>query len=405
MDSTTKDAFNWCISRNGLFSSDEKEFYNYILNNNEIDEDTKEIIIAKDKLLNERIKNIYYKIYTSLFEKDRFLYTIINNENLTVPYSSSNYLDEIIVWRKNIAIFISNTIQFNSLVLSTSYDDAEVIGEIIKELRSDINVFIAREGYSISQLVSAYKNSIDNNELCCIVGTEQYYTGLDLAGIYLQEMYLAKIPFTPPKGKIGKDIIKGINVTKSENYLNEVLIKFTQGIGRPIRDYEDKAVLYILDSRILKPKNYIFKKIIDSKAIEIDYFLLNNKYKTGLLENYTKQKLHDISLYTLFFSYFVIKDFQEIIDIFDLRNEDLDLITKAVNKILSENINIEEVMEIDYFEKIITDKSYKNIWILLLKIYVLGMNKKGIDIEKQIIDNDKFGFDNLIDISKHLLSH
>lgn len=403
-DSTTKDAFNWCMARNGLFAANQNQFYDYILNSKEINEDIKETIIAKDKLLNLRIENIYYKTYASLFEKNRFLYTIVNNEDLTVPYSSSSYLEEIRTWRRNIAISISNTIQFNSLVLSTSYDDAEEIGTLIKTLRKDINVFIAKEGYSMSQLVANYKIAVDNNKLCCIVGTEQYYTGLDLAGRYLQEMYLAKIPFTPPKGKIGKEIVKGVEVKKSENYLNEVLIKFKQGIGRAIRDYEDKAVLYILDSRILKPKNFIFKAIIDSKAVEVDYFLLNNKYKTGLLENYTKQELHDISLYTLFFSYLVKKDFQEIIDIFDLKKENFELVTKAVNTILSENINIENVMEKDYFNAIIEDKRYKNIWILLLEIYSLGMNKKGIDIERRILENDMYGYDNLIDVSKYLLA-
>ena len=403
LDSTTKDAFNWCISRNGLFGSDENEFYNFILNNNEIDEDTKEIIIVKDKLLNERIKNIQYKTYSSLFEKHNFLYTIVNNEKLTTPFSSdNNYLEKINEWRKNIAIFISNTIQYNSLVLSTSYEDADMIGTILEENRKDIKVFIAKEGYSMAQLINSYISSIENGELCCIVGTEQYYTGLDLIGDRLQEMYLAKIPFTPPKGRIGKDIVKGLNITKSENYLNEVLIKYTQGVGRPIRDYKDKAVLYILDNRILKTKNYVFKKVIDSKAIEMDYFLLNSKYKKGLLG----EVKHDFStsLYTLFFSYFIDKSIKEIIEILELEKEDKQSLDIAIDKILSENINVENVMEKEYFNKIIEEKSYKNIWVLLLKIYTLGMKKKGVDIENQIMQNKMYGYDNLIDVSKHLLS-
>lgn len=90
---------------------------------------------------------------------------------------------------KNIATFISNTIQYNSLVLSTSYEDAKAIGERIKDIRGDMEVFIATEGNSMAQLIDNYKKSVDKEKLCCIVGTEQYYTGLDLAGKYLHEMF------------------------------------------------------------------------------------------------------------------------------------------------------------------------------------------------------------------------
>lgn len=61
-------------------------------------------------------------------------------------------------------------------------------------------------------------------------------------------------------------------------------------------------------------------------------------------------------------------------------------------------------MNKEYFDEIIKTKGYKNIWILLLKIYTLGMKSKGVDIEKEIMQNNKYGYDNLIDVSKHIFN-
>ena len=218
-------------------------------------------------------------------------------------------------------------------------------------------------------------------------------------------MFLAKIPFNPPKDQVGKTLIKGLNITKDENYYNQVLMKFMQGIGRAIRDYNDKAILYILDARLLKNRNLKLKMALDNKGIEVDYFLLNTKYKKGLLSSKNETISTDNYIYTLFFSYFVDKTKEEIFEIFELDKENLGQINSAIFKILEENINIEKIMSIEYFNKIIDEKSYKNIWILLLKIYSIGMKLKGRDIEKEIIENDKYGFDNLIDISKHILKN
>ncbi|MDD2640107.1 MAG: helicase C-terminal domain-containing protein [Arcobacteraceae bacterium] len=400
-NSTTKDAFNWCISRNGLFHNNEDEFHDFILNNKGLNEDTKEMIIAQNKLLNIRIQNIQFKTFYSLFVKDNYLYTIVNNEALTVPLmGSKDYEEKMNIWRKNIATFISNTIQYNSLVLSTSYEDAKAIGERIKDIRGDMEVFIATEGNSMAQLIDNYKKSVDEEKLCCIVGTEQYYTGLDLAGKYLHEMFLVKIPFSPPKGKVGNKIIEGLNITKDENYLNEVIIKYSQGIGRPIRDYNDKAVLYILDGRIKKPKNQIFQRILDKKATNADYSLLNSKYKIGLLG---KPNGHfSTGLYTLFFSHLITKTPHELYFMFEIKKEEIKEVEQAANIILNENINIEKIMSKEYFEKIVEEKSYKNIWILLLKIYTEGMKQKGANIEEQIIKNRFFDSKDLTMASKDI---
>lgn len=113
-NSTTKEAFNWCISRNGLFHNNEDEFHDFILNNKGLNEDTKEMIIAQNKLLNIRIQNIQFKTFYSLFVKDNYLYTIVNNEALTVPLmGSKDYEEKMNIWRK-ISLLLFQ-IQFNTI--------------------------------------------------------------------------------------------------------------------------------------------------------------------------------------------------------------------------------------------------------------------------------------------------
>jgi Rad3-related DNA helicase len=403
-ESTLSESYSWVIKRNGLMKTNEDELLTYFEKRKDIDEDDIRLILNNYNRFNELIDNITYKTYNSLFPKEHFLYTIVDNKNLRVPIYRKNeeYNENISKWRKNIGTFIANNVQFNTLVLSTSYEDVICIKETIECLRDDIKIFYATEDENMNQIVENFKKSVDNGFLSCLIGTEQYYTGLDLKGDYLQEMYLAKIPFSPIKNAIGKKIIKGFDVSKDENYANEISIKFTQGIGRPIRDYKDKAIMYILDGRINAIKNQNFIKVVNKKAIHLDYLKLNSQVKLNLIQ---KETTFSTNLYTLFFSYFVTKDYKEIEQILLINKENKIEIDSAIRKILNENINIEKVMDEEYFLDLIKTKKYGNIWVLLLKIYAVGMKKiHNIDIEKRIIENNSYGLNNIVDISKHILT-
>jgi Rad3-related DNA helicase len=400
----SNESFSWSTKRNGLFINDEASLKERLYSNQELNEDTKEYILDSNSYLNERIDSIKYKAYGSLFEKSKLLFTVIDNDAFRLPKASdtteikTKKLEE---WKNNIGIFISNNLKFNALVLSTSYDDVKAIARTIRENRPDIEVFEAIEGESMQNLVDRYKDATKNS-LCCLVGTEQYYTGLDLKGDFLQELYIAKIPFKPYKGQIGIKVFPQLNFTKDENYFNETLIKFIQGFGRATRDYEDKAIVYLLDPRLNDKSRVMYKNFLNEKGIEIKYLDMEKKYKQSLLGISSKCQI-DNSLYLLFFDYMISKSINEICNIFEIQTSEAAEVNKAVLKILNEDININSIYTKNEFKTLLESKSYGNIWNLLLKIYVVGLKSKGINLEKKIQENKMYGYTNLTDLSKYIL--
>ncbi len=88
---------------------------------------------------------------------------------------------------------------------------------------------------------------------------------------------------------------------------------------------------------------------------------------------------------------------------FELKDDEVDEVNKATLKILNEEININLVYTKNEFEALLESKTYGNIWNLLLKIYVVGLKSKGINLEKKIQENKMYGYSNLTDLSKYIL--
>lgn len=401
--STKDESYSWVIKRNGLFKKDMQIYKDYLLNTGYEKDDIIDLL-ANNYILNKKIDNIQYKSYASLFKKNRFIFSIINNKGFEIPYGSlerSLRDEKITIWRSNIGKFIGSNSNHNSLVLTTSYDDAKYIGKTIQKDRPDIKVFYATEGEAMSSTVTKFKESIKKGNICCLVGTEQYYTGLDLKGDLLLELYFTKIPFEPPKGQIGSSIFPELGFTKDENYFNKTYFKFMQGVGRGIRDYEDRAIMYILDTRINSGKRVLFRDFLDTKGFNVSYLDMHNKHKPSILKDKPKSNI-STSIYMLFFDYLIDKSINDIYEIFKIDYNEIDNINIAVEKILLENITIEQIYTKDEFIKLIETQSYQNIWNLLLKIYTKGLEKKGQNLEKEILNNNMYGFNNITDLSKYI---
>ncbi len=88
-----------------------------------------------------------------------------------------------------------------------------------------------------------------------LVGSASFWEGIDIRGDALSLVVIDKLPFSPPddpivEAKIGYLRRTGRNPF-SEFQLPEAIVRLKQGVGRLIRDENDRGVLMILDERVV----------------------------------------------------------------------------------------------------------------------------------------------------------
>lgn len=156
-----------------------------------------------------------------------------------------------------------------SLVLFTSYRDLNgVRSQIEKACRSAGRpLFWQQSGLSRSELVKRFADSGDG----ILLGTDSFWTGVDIPGKALSQLIITRLPFDNPSHPVAAARAefcrhKGLSAF-TEITLPAALIKFRQGIGRLIRSHEDEGRLVILDSRILhKPYGRLFLDVLPHDA-------------------------------------------------------------------------------------------------------------------------------------------
>jgi Rad3-related DNA helicase len=379
----TKESFKWVLERNGFYKESVQDVFVALSQNKELDDNIKELIIEKTDRFNDRVENIKTRVYPNLFKRNNYLYTILKEDEYERPYQN-DFKEKGVEWIENLGTFIGNNISSNSLVLVGSYKDAESLSNLIKEQREDIEIFCANKNLPMTFLIDDFIQSVNSGKICCIVGTLQYFVGLDLKGKFLQELYIAKAPFLPPKNKIGKTKIGKLSFSKTENYEFTVLLHFLQGIGRPIRDFEDKAVCYILDKKILKKGRNDYKNFINEKAIELSYeeLVLNKKELFDLEDNF------DL-LYAFFHKFLVGKkreEIQKMLKLDSLNKKEQQRVYSLCGRLLKQKKEIGDFYSKEEFNEFINKSSY-SIYVLLFAviatIYSQQANKNIYEIIKQ----------------------
>jgi Rad3-related DNA helicase len=394
-----REAYRWIIERLGLFLVDEDEIISSLSSVKDMGDEVKTFILQQNRILNAKIENIKTKKHVSLFNKSNYLFTVVKDASLKIPLGTKKQRDsyerEKLRWRINVGRFIANNLRYNSLVLVVGYEDAEIIAEHIMSQREDIAVHYAKEGVSMHDTVEKYKRDINEGKTACLVGTDQYYTGLDLAGEYLLELYIGKIPFQNPAGKIGNKIYKHFSFSKIDNYRNETMLKFLQGKGRPIRGFEDRAILYMLDDRILDSHREIYRAFLNDAAIQNDYnHILKNRHKFFNKKGVGKHS----SIYTLFYDYFGNIPTKEMLNALKVDDDEKVLIDHACEFILNADLIQNKENFIQTVAAALGSEKY-SVWQLFFKLVLQEHNKKD-QIEKTIIENRLFGHEDIDSLSK-----
>ena len=88
-----------------------------------------------------------------------------------------------------------------------------------------------------------------------LVGSASFWEGIDIRGDALSLVVIDKLPFSPPDDPIVEAKIRYLRRVGrnpfNEYQLPEAIVRLKQGVGRLIRDENDRGALMILDDRVL----------------------------------------------------------------------------------------------------------------------------------------------------------
>lgn len=176
------------------------------------------------------------------YDKNTILYTC---DDITNPNKNKDkYLEELVEKIKQL-IKLTNG---KTLILFTSKSDMNYVYNKIGTNLDGINIYIQNDGSSQDTIKEKFKNDIDS----VLFSTGIFWEGIDIKGISLSNLIIARLPFP-----VVDPVIEYKKVTYGDEgfdkvYLPEMLIKLKQGVGRLIRSEDDKGIVCILDSRINK---------------------------------------------------------------------------------------------------------------------------------------------------------
>ena len=197
-----------------------------------------------------------------------------HNLLLLCPYDGKRYSKtEEEGYTASIVPRIKSAIEASSggaLVLFTSYNMME---NVYRELVDVLPYKLLKQGNGLSrnQLFEEFKKEADS----CLFATQSFWEGVDAPGNTLRLVIITKLPYPNPDEPIFKARSQKLDrETPHSSYcalsLPEMLMKLKQGVGRLIRTSEDRGVVYILDSRMNKRRDYILQQLPPGYAPEIE---------------------------------------------------------------------------------------------------------------------------------------
>ncbi|ELQ6217009.1 ATP-dependent DNA helicase [Cronobacter dublinensis] len=149
--------------------------------------------------------------------------------------------------------------QGRCFVLCTSH---AMMRELAEHFRATMTLPVLLQGEtSKSQLLEQFISA--GNAL--LVATSSFWEGVDVRGDALSLVIIDKLPFTSPDDPLLKARMEDCRLRGGDPFdevqLPEAVITLKQGVGRLIRDVDDRGVLVICDNRlVMRPYGAVFLK-------------------------------------------------------------------------------------------------------------------------------------------------
>ena len=143
-----------------------------------------------------------------------------------------------------------------TLILFTSYKLLNAVYERLVETLHQNNILLLAQGRSGSKnaIIKGFKENKDS----VLLGTYSFWEGFDVPGEALENLIITKLPFPPPMEPIieaRSEYAESLGFRPFDSLLvPEAVIKLRQGFGRLIRSKDDKGIVILLDTRLIKRK-------------------------------------------------------------------------------------------------------------------------------------------------------
>jgi ATP-dependent DNA helicase DinG len=130
-----------------------------------------------------------------------------------------------------------------TLGLFTSY---RVLNAVHRQLPRNGHTILRQGDAPRTQLTRQFKEDISS----VLLGTESFWTGIDVPGEALIALVIDKLPFPTPSDPIAQAHIERDRNNFRNYFLPRAIITLRQGVGRLIRTKSDIGVVVLLDRRV-----------------------------------------------------------------------------------------------------------------------------------------------------------
>ncbi len=207
-------------------------------------------------------------IFPSPFDYGKSLLLLVPLDGMEYSKAKSQEYNEYAIVVTKEAIKSSSG---GALVLFTAKEMLNIVCQRVREEIGDDNRILSQGDERIhkAKLLREFREDIDSS----LFATDSFWEGVDAPGNTLRLVIIEKLPFSVPTDPIGRARSNYLDSKKPgaafiELTVPQASIKLKQGIGRLIRNEEDRGVVLILDKRILSkgygrimiesiPKGYI----------------------------------------------------------------------------------------------------------------------------------------------------
>ncbi|MFW5941811.1 MAG: helicase C-terminal domain-containing protein [Chloroflexota bacterium] len=176
------------------------------------------------------------------YKKNTLLYLVSDMPEPNQP-GYQRYVEEAVVE-------VARAIGGRTMVLFTSFNQLRATARAIEQALSeaDISLLAQGDGASRQHLLEEFKE-VDSRAV--LLGTRSFWEGVDVPGIALQAVLIARLPFDVPSDPVFAARSETFDSPFFEYSIPEAVLRFRQGFGRLIRRRDDEGMVVVLDKRVL----------------------------------------------------------------------------------------------------------------------------------------------------------